>query len=50
MEHVVLCPRANHPLQSSEQVGLRVSYSSGYRAPQAYNEDLHIEAVGERSR
>lgn len=30
----------------SEQVGLRVSYSSGYRAPQAYNEDLHIEAVG----
>lgn len=46
MEHVVLCPRANIRYSPSEQVGLRVSYSSGYRAPQAYNEDLHIEAVG----
>lgn len=46
MEHVVLCPRANIRYSPSEQIGLRVSYSSGYRAPQAYNEDLHIEAVG----
>jgi outer membrane receptor for ferrienterochelin and colicins len=27
-------------------VNFRASYSSGYRAPQAYDEDLHIEAVG----
>jgi outer membrane receptor for ferrienterochelin and colicins len=26
-------------------LGLRASYSSGYRAPQAYNEDLHIDAL-----
>ena len=24
---------------------MRASYSSGYRAPQAYNEDLHIDAL-----
>ena len=27
-------------------VGLRASFSSGYRAPQAYEEDLHVAAVG----
>lgn len=26
-------------------MGLRASYASGYRAPQAYNEDLHIDAL-----
>ena len=27
------------------KIGLRASYSSGYRAPQAYNENLHIDAM-----
>lgn len=25
---------------------LRAGYTSGYRAPQAYDEDLHVNAVG----
>ena len=28
---------------------MRVSYSSGYRAPQAFDEDLHIDAVNNQS-
>lgn len=45
MNSAVFSPRANIRYSPSEYVGLRASYSSGYRAPQAYNEDLHIEAV-----
>ena len=46
MDDAVFSPRANIRYSPSEKIGLRASYSSGYRAPQAYNEDLHIEAVG----
>lgn len=30
----------------SKSLKARISYSQGYRAPQAFNEDLHIETVG----
>lgn len=46
MDRAVFSPRANVRWSPDERVGLRASYSSGYRAPQAYDEDLHIEAVG----
>ena len=46
MDRAVVSPRANIRYSPGDGVGLRASYSSGYRAPQAYNEDLHIEAVG----
>lgn len=46
MDNAVFSPRANVRYSPSDKIGLRASYSSGYRAPQAYNEDLHIEAVG----
>lgn len=46
MDKAVLCPRANIRWSPGEKLGFRASYSSGYRAPQAYDEDLHIEAVG----
>lgn len=46
MKNVVFSPRINVRYSPSEKVGFRASYSSGYRAPQTYNEDLHIEAVG----
>lgn len=42
----IFSPRVNVRYTPVEQVGLRVSYSSGYRAPQAYEEDLHVAAVG----
>lgn len=45
MKHPVFSPRVNARYSPTKKVGLRASYSSGYRAPQAYNEDLHIDAV-----
>ena len=46
MNKAVFSPRANVRWSPNEKIGLRASYSSGYRAPQAYDEDLHIEAIG----
>ena len=46
MDNAVFSPRANIRYSPNEKIGLRASYSAGYRAPQAYNEDLHIEAIG----
>jgi outer membrane receptor for ferrienterochelin and colicins len=45
MERPVLCPRGTLRYNFSDNINFRASYSSGYRAPQAYNEDMHIEAV-----
>lgn len=42
----VCTPRANVRFTPVEGVILRASYSAGYRAPQAYDEDLHVAAVG----
>lgn len=42
----IISPRANVRYSPIDALGLRVSYSSGYRAPQAYEEDLHVAAVG----
>ena len=48
MKNVVLSPRVNVRYSPTEFIGLRASYSSGYRAPQAYNEDLHIDALDDK--
>ena len=44
IDRPIFAPRANLRYSPIENLGLRLSYSSGYRAPQAYNEDLHIDA------
>ncbi len=46
VKNVVFSPRVSMRYSPSDKVGFRASYASGYRAPQAFNEDLHIEAVG----
>lgn len=46
IDHVIFSPRANLRFNLSEDINLRLSYSSGFRAPQAFDEDLHIENVG----
>ena len=46
INHVIFSPRANLRFNPSEDINLRLSYSSGFRAPQAFDEDLHIENVG----
>ena len=42
----VCAPRATVRYTPVEGLVLRAGYSSGYRAPQAYDEDLHVAAVG----
>ncbi len=48
MDHVIFSPRANVRFNPTKDINLRMSYSSGFRAPQAFDEDLHITAVGGR--
>ena len=45
----IFSPRANVRYSPHRNVGLRLSYSSGYRAPQAYNEDLHIDVLNRQA-
>ena len=42
----VVNPRATFRYTPIEGLVFRAGYSSGYRAPQAYDEDLHVAAVG----
>ena len=44
--HAIFSPRANIRFNPTENVNLRLSYSSGFRAPQAFDEDMHIAIVG----
>lgn len=46
IDHVIFSPRANVRYNPTADINLRFSYSSGFRAPQAFDEDLHITAVG----
>ena len=46
LDNVVFSPRFNVRYNPIEDINLRASYSYGFRAPQAFDEDLHIEAVG----
>lgn len=46
IDHVIFSPRANIRFNPTEDINIRASYSSGFRAPQAFDEDLHIAAVG----
>lgn len=42
----IFSPRANIRWEVVPSLTTRISYSSGFRAPQAFDEDLHIMAVG----
>lgn len=44
----VLSPRINILYNIKEYLQARLSYSQGYRAPQIFDEDLHIETSGSR--
>jgi len=46
VDRVIFSPRVNVRFNPSESVNLRVSYAGGYRAPQAFDEDMHIAVVG----
>lgn len=42
----IISPRLNFRYNPTQFMSLRASYSSGFRAPQAFDEDLHVTAVG----
>ncbi len=46
IKNPIISPRANIRYSPSDFVSMRASYSSGFRAPQAFDEDLHISAMG----
>ena len=45
LERPVVSPRLNVRYAPSKHLVLRAGYSSGFRAPQIYDEDLHVGAV-----
>lgn len=42
----IFSPRVNLRYSPSGLISVRASYSAGFRAPQTYDEDLHVAAVG----
>ncbi len=46
VSHAIFSPRVNVRYNPTESVNLRASYAGGYRAPQAFDEDMHIAVVG----
>ncbi len=48
LSNTVFSPRVNLLYKPLKQLQLRGSFSTGYRAPQIFDEDLHIEIAGNR--
>ena len=42
----IVSPRVNIRFNPSDRMNFRLSYSTGFRSPQAYDEDFHIAIVG----
>ena len=46
LDNPVFSPRVNLRYSPHRDAIFRLTYAAGYRAPQAYDEDLHVGAVG----
>lgn len=46
IRNVIVSPRVNVRFNPSENFNFRASYSTGFRSPQAYDEDFHVAIVG----
>jgi outer membrane receptor for ferrienterochelin and colicins len=46
IKKAILSPRTTLLYRFVDEIQARFSYSKGYRAPQAFDEDLHVTAVG----
>jgi outer membrane receptor for ferrienterochelin and colicins len=46
IENVIFSPRASFLYKGVKNLTFRATYSSGFRAPQVFDEDLHITQVG----
>ncbi len=46
LNNVVFSPRLNLRYNPSDKINFRATYSTGFRAPQAFDEDFHVSIVG----
>ncbi len=46
ISHPIFSPRINIMYKPLKQLQARLTYSTGFRAPQAFDEDLHVSSVG----
>ena len=46
IDNPILSPRVNMMWKPNDNIQARLTWSTGFRAPQAYDEDLHVTAVG----
>lgn len=46
IDNPIFSPRLNLLYKPSDKLQARLTWSTGFRAPQAYDEDLHVTAVG----
>ena len=46
IHNAIISPRANLRFNPSNNFNFRLSYSTGFRSPQAYDEDFHVAIVG----
>ncbi len=46
INHLIFSPRINLRFNPIPDIGLRIGYSEGFRAPQVFSEDLHVLAAG----
>lgn len=46
IDNVIVSPRANIRYNPNKNMNYRLTYSTGFRAPQAFDEDYHIALVG----
>lgn len=46
MKNATFSPRANVRFNPTKDINLRVSYGQGFRAPQLFDEDLHVDIAG----
>mgnify|MGYP005609441203 FL=1 len=46
IDNLIFSPRVNMLYKPSDKLQARLTWSTGFRAPQAYDEDLHVTAVG----
>lgn len=46
VDNLIFSPRGNVRYNPNDKISFRVSYSEGFRAPQLFDEDLHVDIAG----
>ena len=49
VDNIIFSPRANLRYNPTDNLNFRLTYAGGFRAPQAFDEDLHVGVVGRRT-